>query len=169
MQFSKRASTLRSDAIFDTIMSSLRFTPPPPCQGFRKAPSLLVYLLIHLFRTCGNFRPRPLKDRSPGHVKWPHLIKSLNARHSYTECPIILKLSGIDIRTSIYKMNISEFWYLWLKVRSFCDLSIISQWEKNGRQLFWKKTIRNTFKHQVTRRLDTLSRNIAISDPSPCR
>ena len=28
---------------------------------------------------------------------------------TYTECPIILKLSVIDIRTSIYNMFISEF------------------------------------------------------------
>ena len=51
----------------------------------------------------------------------------------------------------------------------FCDLSIISQWGKNERRLFWKKIIRNTLKHRVTGRLDTLSRNIETSDPSPCR
>ena len=56
-----------------------------------------------------------------------------------------------------------------LRSGQFCDLSIISQWEKNERRLFWKKTIRNTLKHRVTGRLDTLSRNIATSDPSACR
>ena len=70
------------------------------------------------FLTCENFRPRSLKVRSPGLVKLPHLRKSLNAHHSYTECPITLKLSVIDICTSIYKMLISEFLYHWPKVRS---------------------------------------------------
>ena len=37
------------------------------------------------FRTCENVIPRSLKVRSPGHGKCPHLRKSLNARHSYTE------------------------------------------------------------------------------------
>ena len=55
-----------------------------------------------------------------------------------------------------------------LRSGQFCDLSITSQWEKNERHLFWTKTIRNTFKHQVTCRLNTLSRNIATSDPSSC-
>ena len=55
-----------------------------------------------------------------------------------------------------------------LRSGQFCDLSIISQWEKNGRRLFWKKTIGNTLKHRVTGRLDTLCRNIVIDDPSSC-
>ena len=33
---------------------------------------------------CGNFRPRSCKVRSPGHAKWPHLIKRLNVRQIYT-------------------------------------------------------------------------------------
>ena len=37
--------------------------------------------------------------------------KSLNARHSYTEWLITLKLSAIDIPYSIYEIYISEFWY----------------------------------------------------------
>ena len=62
------------------------FGHPSP-QGFRRylkkrrcsAPPFLSHLLIPLFSTCGIiFRPR-----SPGHVKWFHLRKSLNARHSY--------------------------------------------------------------------------------------
>ena len=57
---------------------------------------------VHLFRTCfENFRPRSLKVRSPDHVKWPHLRKSLNARHSCTKAPINLKLSAIDSCDSI--------------------------------------------------------------------
>ena len=30
-----------------------------------------------------NFRPRSRKVESPGHVKWPHLMKSLNVRPRY--------------------------------------------------------------------------------------
>ena len=71
----------------------------------RGAPPFLVHLFMHYFRTCcETFRPRSLKVRSPGHVKWPHLRNSWNARHSYTKCPITLKLWTIDICTSIYKM-----------------------------------------------------------------
>ena len=65
-----------------------------------------------------NFRPKSLKVRSLGHVKWPRLTKSFNPRHSYTEWLIPLKLSVIDIRNSVYKIYISEFWYQWPKVRS---------------------------------------------------
>ena len=46
----------------------------------------LAHLIIHLFRTCcENFRPRSRKVRSPNHVKWPHLIKSLNVLQRYTD------------------------------------------------------------------------------------
>ena len=98
----------------------------PPC-GFsrisqkrrRGAPPFLVHLIIHQFYTCcENFRPRSFKVRSPGHLKWPHLIKSFNVCHSYTEWPIALKLSAIAKSNSMYKMYISEFWYRWPKVRS---------------------------------------------------
>ena len=44
--------------------------------------------------------------------------KRFESRHSYTECPITLKLSAIGIRTSMYNMFVSEFVYLWPKVRS---------------------------------------------------
>ena len=47
----------------------------------------------------------------------------------------------------------------------YCDLSIVRQWEKNEKRLFWTKTIRNTLKHRVTGRVDTLGRNISTSDP----
>ena len=49
----------------------------------------------HLFCTCENFRPRSLKVRSPGHLKWPHLRKSLSACHIYTDWMIALKPSAI--------------------------------------------------------------------------
>ena len=48
----------------------------------------------------------------------------------------------------------------------FCDHSIISQWEKIERRLFWTKTILNTLKHRVTSnktRRDTLNQKIATS------
>ena len=76
----------------------------------RGSTPFLAHMFIHLFRIyCENFRPR-----SPSHA----LQKSLNARNSYTEWPIIRKPSAIDIRNSIHKMYISEMWYRWLKVRS---------------------------------------------------
>ena len=89
------------------------WTPP---SGFsqvggkrrRGAPPFLAQLFINLFRTlCENFGPRSLKVRSPGHVKWPHLRKTLNVCHSYTEWPITLKLLAVDIRNSIYETYIS--------------------------------------------------------------
>ena len=55
-----------------------------------------------------------------------------------------------------------------LRSGQFCDLSIISQWEKNVR-LFCTKTIQNTLKHRVTGRIDFLSRNIVTGDPSSSR
>ena len=54
----------------------------------------------------------------------------------------------------------------YLRSCQFCDLSIISQWEKKERHLFWTKAMLNTIQNQVTGRLDNLSRNIATSDPS---
>ena len=86
----------------------------------------------------------------------------------YTKCPITLKHWAIDICTSIYKMYISELRYSWPKVRSILRPLHYKSMGENERRLFWKKTIRNTFKHRVTSRLDTLSRNIATSDPSTC-
>ena len=56
--------------------------------------------------------------------------QSLNARHCYTNWPIALKRSTIDIRDSIYKMYISEFEIGDLRSGQFCDLYIVSQWEK---------------------------------------
>ena len=48
--------------------------------AFWRVETLLLHLFIHLFRTCCE---RSFKVRSPGHVKWPHLRKSWNARYSY--------------------------------------------------------------------------------------
>ena len=95
--------------------------------------------------------------------------KSLNARHSYTECPITMKLSAINIRISIYKILSWNFHIGDSRSGQFCDPSI---WYKpmgeKWKRLFWTKSMRNTFKHQVTGRLDTLNQTIATSDPSPC-
>ena len=107
----------------------------PPSQVFRRylknggAPRCRfwrTYLYIFFRTCCENSRPRSFKVKSPGHVKWPHLIKSLNARHSSTEWPMITsKLSAIYIRNgAICEKYISEFWYRWPKVRSICDLSL---------------------------------------------
>ena len=51
----------------------------------------------------------------------------------------------------------------------FCDLSIISKWEKIERRLFWTKAIGNTLEHRITVRIDTLSQNIGTSYPYSCR
>ena len=63
--------------------------------------------------------------------------KSFNARHSYTECPITLKLSAIDIRTSIFKIYTSEFWYRWPKVRSILWLHHYKSIGKMKSACFW--------------------------------
>ena len=96
--------------------------------------------------------------------------KKMKVRHSYTECPITLKLPVIDIRTSIYKIYLSEFRYPWPKVRSILrPVHNYKSMGKNERRLFWKETIWNTLKHRFTCRIDTLSWNIATSDLSPSR
>ena len=65
------------------------------------------------------FSGHVIKTSDPGHQRSGHQVtssdltpeKSLNAHFSYTGCPIPLKLSAIDIRTSIYRLHISEFRY----------------------------------------------------------
>ena len=112
------------------------------------APPFLAHLITHLFRTyCENFRPRSRKVRSPDHVKWPHLTKSLNVRQRYTDWTNALKLSAIAINNSVYKMNISEFRYRWPKVRSILwPLHYKSMGEK------WKAPLlnKNHSKHSQT-------------------
>ena len=107
--------------------------------------------------------------RSPGHVKWPHLRKILNVCHSYTKWPITLKLSALmSVPVSMKRIS-RNFDIGDLESGQFCDLSSISQWEKNERLLFCTKAIQNTLKHRVTGRIDTLSRNIVTGDPLSCR
>ena len=68
-----------------------------PLVFCRYLKNIFAHLFMHLCRTCcEKFKPMSLNVRSPGHDKWLHLIKSLNARHSYTEWTIALKLSAID-------------------------------------------------------------------------
>ena len=82
-------------------------------------------------------------------VTSPH--KSLNARQSYTDWKIALKLSAIDTRNSVYKMFVSEFLYWWHKDGQVNFVTfIISQWEEIEKRLFWSETILNTLKHQIT-------------------
>ena len=77
--------------------------------------AVLTHLFIHIFRICcENFRPRSSPDR----VKWPHLMKSFNARYRYADGTIALKLPAIGTSNAAYKMYISEFCYRWPKVRS---------------------------------------------------
>ena len=60
-----------------------------------------------------------LKVRSPCHVKWLHLRKRLNARHSYTDWTIALNFSAIDMRIFLEsRERISEFLYRWSRVVS---------------------------------------------------
>ena len=128
------------------------------------ASPFLVHLIIHLFRICCEaFRPRSHKDRSPGHAKWPHLMKSLNTRQSYTDWMISLKLSVIPVSIKCISPNfdIGD-----QRSGQFCDLSIKCQWEKIEKRLFWTKTVLNTLKHHVTGKIDTLNWKIATIDPS---
>ena len=101
------------------------YTPPP--SGFsqiagkrrRAAPQNFAYLFSHLFRILRQkISTMWPKVRSPGHFEWPNLTKSLNLHQSYNCWVIDTKVSGVDEGHSIYKMYISDFWYLWPEVRS---------------------------------------------------
>ena len=82
-------------------------------------------------------RLRWLKVSSPGHFKWPHLIKSLNARLS---SPNDLSHWNFQRLVSVPVSMKCIFYIGDLRSSQFYDLSIISQWEKNERCLFWTKT-----------------------------
>ena len=89
------------------------------------APTFLTHLYMHPFRICWpNYRPSSFEVKSPGHVKWPHLIKSLNARHSYTGSTISWNFQQLirvplSIECSSYKLYIGN-----LRPGQFCDLTI---------------------------------------------
>ena len=114
----------------------------------------LVYLFIHPFCTSENFRPRSLKIRSTGHIKWPHLRKSLNAHHSHTECPMVQSPWNIQrlifVPVSIhYKMYIR----ICISVTQGQVNFVASPLSVNGRKIkgisFGRKPF-ETLKHQVT-------------------
>ena len=135
------------------------------------APPLLVYLLIHLFPTCcENLRPSSFKVRLPGHVKWPHLRKGLNARQSYTEWQIIMKLSVTDIRIPVSIKCISRNCDIRdPRLGQYFDLSIAykSMGEKWKAPLLEENHVRSTLKHRFTGKIYTLHWNIATIDPVP--
>ena len=117
-----------------------------------------------------------MKISDPSHWRSGHQVtssdltcrKNLNARHSCTHWPITNFQRWISVTVSIkylyHNFDIGD-----PRSGQFCDLSILNQWEKIERRLFWAKTILNTFKHRFTSRLDTQNRNIATSDPLSCR
>ena len=130
------------------------------------APQFFAHLSIQLFPE--NFRPRSPKVRSPGHVKWPHLRKSLNACHSYIHWPVALKQSGFDIRNSIYTTFISEFGYLWSKVRSILRPLHYKLMGWNWKASLLDENHSKHFKHRVTGKINTLNRHMVTSDPFLC-
>ena len=90
--------------------------------------------------------------------------------HMFIRSSTHVKISDPGLSRSGHQVTSSEnFDFGDTRSGQFCDLSIISQWEKSERRLFWRKTTCNTLKHQITGRLDTLSWNIATNDPWPCR
>ena len=99
-----------TDELSFALMAGVIENPSPSGFFFQIAGKRLrlappLHRFIHLFRICcENFRPRSLKVRSPGYVKWPYLIKSLNVCHSYANWMNALKLSAIDTNDSVYKM-----------------------------------------------------------------
>ena len=126
----------------------------------------------------------------PHHSYNSHSLSSLITFHSFSHrVPISLvsHLSHFFLVTFILKIkkrNFQRFISVPVSIKclswsfdigdprsgQFYDLSIICKsMEENEMQLFWANTIKNTFKHRVTGRLDTLSRNFVTSDPSPCR
>ena len=94
-------------------------------------PPFLAHLILHLFRIgCQNFSSRSSKVRSPGQVKWPNLRENSSTSPCYIYWPIALKLSGF-VRVTGYKKCISRIFDIYdLRSSQFCDLPIISQWEK---------------------------------------
>ena len=97
---------------------------PQPSQDFRRY--IWCWKNVYMLQKIQTHWPRSLKVRSPGHVKWPHLRISLNARHSYTDWPIVCRnierLITISIQFISRNFNIGD-----LRSGQFCDLSITSQ------------------------------------------
>ena len=171
-----RSFYLKKKKVFNPRQAGGFLTPPSGFHRYLKKQTaalraaILGYVLIHLFHTlCENFRPRSLKVRLPGYVKWLHLRKTLNARHRFIatlndRSPRNFQrliAATVSIKRSSRNIEIGD-----LRSGQFCDVSIISQWEKHERHLFWTKAIRNILKHRVTGRLHlTMNWNVATSDP----
>ena len=91
----------------------------------RVAPSFSEHLFIHSFHICSeNFRPRSLKVRSPAHVKWPHLTKSLYVLKATPTEPSPWNVQRlihvtISIKCLYQNLDISD-----LRSDQFCDFSI---------------------------------------------
>ena len=153
---------------FTLTFALMGIVESPPPSVFSRLPGAAVSGTPYhnsFPHSCENFRSRSRKVMSPSHVRWPHLIKSLNDRQSYTDWTIALKFSVVDTSNSVYKIYISEFWFRVPKVRStLWPLHYV-----NGRKFksacFGRKSFL-TLKHQVTGRIDTLNRKIPSSDPS---
>ena len=114
--------------------------PLPPPVFCRLSGNGGAHLLIQIFRTCcKKARPSSLKVRSPGHVEGPQK-KFECASHSFTDGPIALTHSMIDIRHSIYEIYISNF-DVGDKSGQFCYRSITGHLDKVDRRLGWTKII----------------------------
>ena len=92
---------------------------------------------LHVLWKC---RPRSLKVTSPGHVKWSHLITSLNARHSYIPAKRLPWNFQRLIRIAVCSKCIYQKFYIGdLRSGQFCDLFIISQWGDIEWRIFGRK------------------------------
>ena len=135
------------------------------CQIRRRAAPLFLVACSYIFSTHIVKIPDP--GRSGHQVTsseltsesvWIFVITIPDARSPWNLQQLISAL--LSIKCISLNFNVLD-----PRSDQFYDLSIISQWEKNERRLFWNKTIGKTHKHQVIGRLDTLSRNIITSDP----
>ena len=125
---------------------------------------MILYIIYFRILCCENFRPRSCKFGSPGDDKWPHLIKCLNDRQSYTTPTEWLPWNfQWLIRITVSIKFISQNYYIGdFRSGQFCELSMGENWKR----LFWTKSILNTIKHQGTGKIHTLNRKITPSDPS---
>ena len=103
------------------------FTPPPS--------QVFAHLILHILHIgCQNFSSRSSKVRSPGQVKWHNLRENSSTPPCYIFAISIDRsrwnLQGL-LRLTGYKKCISRIFYIYdRRSGQFCDLPIISQWEK---------------------------------------
>ena len=126
---------------------------------------LPLWFLVHLIM---NLQTQVTQGQVTRSCQGTSLHKSLNARQSYIDLTITLKLSAIDTIKMSTKCISQNFDIGDLRSGQFCDLFILSQWEKIEKRLFWMKPILNTLEHRVTGRIDNMNRKIATNDPSLC-